>query len=162
MSVNTVQWQYLCTLRCCWPDIDVVLETTWALVTMSPFSDITKPDPLDRGILRPKRGCLQHKQKNGSQRVANISENVAYCVWVSLKLCNNYYYTVKFLPKNYIQKSVLTTPVLNPLIPFLHKPSTCNITHICRHAYTQYLRKSSMWTTAGAIFSTTSAMKLNL
>lgn len=26
----------------------------------------------------------------------------------------------------------------------------------------QYLRKSSMWTTAGAIFSTTSAMKLNL
>ena len=53
-----------CTLRCCWPDTGVVLETTWALVTISPFSDITKPDPLDKGMFRPKRGCLGGEEKH--------------------------------------------------------------------------------------------------
>lgn len=52
------------TLRCCWPDTGVVLETTWALVTISPFSDITNPDPLDRGIVRPNRGCLREQHKH--------------------------------------------------------------------------------------------------
>lgn len=53
-----------CTLSCCWPDTGVVLETTWALVTISPLSDITKPDPLDRGMFRPKRGCLWCMEKH--------------------------------------------------------------------------------------------------
>lgn len=48
----------VCTLRCCWPDTGELLETTWALVTISPLSDITKPEPLDRGMVRPNRGCL--------------------------------------------------------------------------------------------------------
>lgn len=55
---------YNCTLRCCWPDTGVVLETTWALVTISPFSDMTNPDPLDRGIVRPNRGCLREQDKH--------------------------------------------------------------------------------------------------
>lgn len=54
---------WVCTRSCCWPDTGATLVTTWALVTMRPVSDTIKPDPLDRGTLRPKRGCLGEKQQ---------------------------------------------------------------------------------------------------
>lgn len=46
------------------PDTGVVLETTWALVMIRPVSSMTKPEPLDRGTVRPNRGCLR-KEKRG-------------------------------------------------------------------------------------------------
>ena len=48
-----------CTLSCCRPETALEVDTTWALVTIRPASDMMKPEPLDRGTLRPNRGCLR-------------------------------------------------------------------------------------------------------
>lgn len=65
-----------CILSCCRFEMELVLDSTWALVTIKSVFDMMKFESLDRGTLRSNRGCLRGDEYGG--RLGWV------CIWIGV------------------------------------------------------------------------------
>lgn len=140
-----------------------LLVRTWALVTIQPSSDTMNPEPLETGTSWFENANLSEKTQQPIRLLSSSYQNIMESV------------PMKGLPKTPSQQNaelenkVLVTTLLDAYFNMLLQ-NALGERHItdrkikglqyCTCGF--YLLKSSRCTTAGAILSTTSAMKLNL